>query len=84
MYRTDMYFKTDPELSAIAMEFAKDQLLFHKELASAWTVLMNADMFDGPRGIRCNNQKETFTRRKQTNKQSKGINYISRFLEKIL
>ena len=56
MYRTDMYFKTDPELSTIAMEFAQDQAYFLRVLAEAWTLLMNADMFDGPQGIKCNNQ----------------------------
>ena len=56
MYRSDMYFKTDPELSAIAMEFAQDQDQFLRVLAEAWTLLMNADMFDGPQGMKCNNQ----------------------------
>ena len=56
MYRADMYFKTDPELSAIAMEFAQDKTQFLRVLAEAWTLLMNADMFDGPQGIKCNNQ----------------------------
>ena len=51
-----MYFKTDPELSAIAMEFAQDQDQFLRVLADAWTLLMNADMFDGPQGLKCNNQ----------------------------
>ena len=56
MYRSDMYFKTDPELSAIAMEFAQDEAHFLRVMAEAWTLLMNADMFDGPQGLKCNNQ----------------------------
>ena len=56
-----MYFKTDPELSAIAMEFAQDQDQFLRVLADAWTLLMNADMFDGPQGMKCNNQDNTIT-----------------------
>ena len=64
MYRSDMYFKTDPELSAIAMDFAQNQFLFHQELSSAWTILMNADMFDGPQGIKCNNQAWVTTSKK--------------------
>ena len=53
MYRTDLYFKIDPELSAIAMEFAEDQNLFFQELSNAWYLLMNADMFSGPMGNKC-------------------------------
>ena len=53
MYRTDLYFKTDPELFAIAMEFAEDQNLFLQELTNAWYLLMNADMFSGPTGNKC-------------------------------
>ena len=53
MYRTDVYFKTNPQLSAIAMEFAEDQNLFFQELTNAWYLLMNADMFSGPTGNKC-------------------------------
>lgn len=55
MYRADMYFKTDPELAVIATEFAEDAALLLRTAAEAWTLLMNADMFAGPRGISCNN-----------------------------
>ena len=53
MYRVDMYFKTDPELSAISAEFAQDNTLFLQELSEAWYMLMNADMFAGPTGSQC-------------------------------
>ena len=47
MYRTDLYFKTDPELAAIAMDFAQDESLLLATVAEAWQLLMNADMFSG-------------------------------------
>ena len=53
MYRLDIYFKTEPELAAIAHQFAANEALFLSELGQAWTLLMNADMFDGPRGNLC-------------------------------
>ena len=53
MYRLDIYFKTDPELSVIAEQFAVNEALFLSELAEAWTLIMNADMFDGPLGNKC-------------------------------
>ena len=53
MYRLDLYFKTDPELAVITHQFASSEALFLSELSQAWTLLMNADMFDGPRGNLC-------------------------------
>ena len=53
MYSLDLHFKTDPELAVITEQFALSQDLFLSELAEAWTLLMNADMFDGPLGNRC-------------------------------
>ena len=53
MYRLDIYFKTEPELAVITHEFAADEALFLSELGKAWSLLMNADMFDGPRGNLC-------------------------------
>jgi len=53
MYKTDLYLKTDPELFAIAAEFAGDQNTFYKELSEAWPLLMNADMYSGPTGNLC-------------------------------
>ena len=47
MYKTDLYLKTDPELFAIAAEFAGDSNTFYKELSEAWPLLMNADMYSG-------------------------------------
>ena len=53
MYKLDIFFKTDPELSVIAQEFALDEAMFLSEVIDAWSLLMNADMFDGPMGNRC-------------------------------
>ena len=53
MYKVDIYFKTDPELSAIAMQFAEDETKFFSSLSEAWTLLMSADMFSGPDGNMC-------------------------------
>ena len=61
MYRLDIYFKTDPELAVIAQQFAADEALFLSELGQAWTLLMNADMFDGPQGNLCANPEPTTT-----------------------
>ena len=72
MYRSDMYFKTDPELSAIAMEFAQDQDQFLRVLADAWTLLMNADMFDGPHGLKCNNQDNNNNNNTTTQQPNNG------------
>ena len=53
MYKVDIYFKTDPELSAIAMRFAENESEFYSSLSEAWTLLMSADMFSGPDGNLC-------------------------------
>ena len=58
MYRLDIYFKTDPELAVITQQFAANEALFLSELGQAWTLLMNADMFDGPRGNLCVQQPQ--------------------------
>ena len=58
MYRLDIYFKTEPELAVITHQFAVNEALFLSELSQAWTLLMNADMFDGPRGNLCAQQPE--------------------------
>ena len=58
MYRLDIYFKTDPELAVITQQFAADEALFLSELGQAWELLMNADMFDGPRGNLCTQNPE--------------------------
>ena len=58
MYRLDIYFKTEPELAVITQQFAANEALFLSELAEAWTLLMNADMFDGPRGNLCSQEPQ--------------------------
>lgn len=55
MTPSDMVIKQDPQLAAVAKEYAADNDLFIKEFASAWTKAMNADRFDGPVGNVCNN-----------------------------
>jgi len=49
----DMVIKRDPELAAIAKEYAGNNVLFVKDFASAWTKVMNADRFKGPMGNDC-------------------------------
>ena len=53
MYKVDIYFKTDPELSAIAMQFAENEQEFFSSLSEAWSLLMSADMYSGPDGNLC-------------------------------
>ena len=53
MYTVDIYFKIDPELSAITSEFAENEEKYLEELSSAWSLLMNADMFSGSQGNLC-------------------------------
>ncbi|KAG2424571.1 hypothetical protein HXX76_014451 [Chlamydomonas incerta] len=48
MTPTDLAIKWDPEMLAIAQEFAADNKAFLQTFAGAWTRLMNADRFDGP------------------------------------
>ena len=53
MYTDDIHFKIDPELSAITSEFAENEEKYLEELSSAWSLLMNADMFSGSQGNLC-------------------------------
>lgn len=46
MTPTDIAIKMDPEYSAIAKGFEKDNTAFKAAFASAWTKTMNADRFD--------------------------------------
>ena len=55
MYKSDIFFKSDPELMAITYEFAADNKLFLEEVSTAWSLLVNADMFDGPANNLCYN-----------------------------
>ena len=55
MYKSDIYFKSDPELMAITYEFAADNKVFLEELSAAWSLLVTADMFDGPANNLCFN-----------------------------
>ena len=50
---TDMAIRWDPELRAVAQEYAADNALFLAEFARAWTKMMNADRFPGPSGSPC-------------------------------
>lgn len=49
----DLALIWDPEFKAQAIKFAGDNDDFLKELASAWTTVMNADRFDGPTANAC-------------------------------
>jgi len=53
MLRTDLVFRYDAELAAIAQEYAGDNDVFLEEFGKAWTKLLNADRFDGPTGNVC-------------------------------
>merc|ERR1712080_167266 len=50
MLKTDLMFKYNAELLAIAQDYASDNQLFLKHFAAAWTKLANIDRFDGPMG----------------------------------
>lgn len=43
--QTDVMLRFDPELAAIAQDFASDNDLFLAEFAAAWTKVVNADRF---------------------------------------
>lgn len=45
MLPSDLLLKYDPEMLAIAQEFASDEDVLKRQFASAWTKLMNADRF---------------------------------------
>ena len=53
MYKADTFLKSDPELLAISQHFASDNSAFLEEFVKAWTILVNADMFNGPSGNLC-------------------------------
>ena len=53
MYKSDLFFKTDPELLSISQKFAEDNSLFLETVSESWQLLMNADMFDGPNNNMC-------------------------------
>jgi catalase (peroxidase I) len=44
----DMAIRWDPEMKAIAQEYARDHDRHLKDLISAWTRIMNSDRFSGP------------------------------------
>jgi len=53
MLKSDLLFRTDAELQAIAQEYASDNQIFLHDFAAAWVKLMNSDRFDGPAGNKC-------------------------------
>ena len=53
MYKVDTFFLSDPELLVYSQEFASDNSAFLEEFIKAWTILVTADMFDGPSGNLC-------------------------------
>lgn len=53
MTSEDMVIRNDPELAAIAKQYAADFELFVQDFAAAWTKVMNADRFRGPTGNEC-------------------------------
>ena len=57
MYSVDAQYHFDSELRDIAEEYASDNDLFLKNVATAWTKLANADRFDGPTGNLCDKDK---------------------------
>ena len=51
---TDFIIRSDPDLAAIAQDYArKDDETFNKDFMAAWTKIMNNDRFDGPSGNVC-------------------------------
>merc|ERR1711874_743168 len=53
MFKSDVMFKYDAVLEAIAQDYASDNELFLTDFAAAWTKLSNIDRFDGPTGNLC-------------------------------
>ena len=50
---TDMQLRWEPNLAAIAEEYASDEALFLQEFSDAWVKMMNIDRFNGPAGNLC-------------------------------
>lgn len=50
---TDLMYKTDPELKAIAEDYVYDETRFLMDLAAAWNKLATKDRYDGPVGNVC-------------------------------
>ena len=59
MLKVDLEFKFDPELEAVAQEFAASNDLFLHQFKLAWEKLSNIDRFDGPYGNVCNKNSKT-------------------------
>eukprot|EP00092_Neocalanus_flemingeri_P034517 GFUD01037532.1.p1 GENE.GFUD01037532.1~~GFUD01037532.1.p1 ORF type:complete len:735 (-),score=126.35 GFUD01037532.1:88-2292(-) len=53
MFSTDLMFKDDPDLKAVAQNYIDDNDRFLDDFAAAWTKLSNSDRFDGPTGNIC-------------------------------
>jgi len=53
MLPTDLMYKTNPELKAIAEDYAIDESKFMADLGMAWNKLATADRYDGPIGNLC-------------------------------
>jgi catalase (peroxidase I) len=61
MLTTDLLIKVDPDLQAIAFEYAQSNEAFLKAFSAAWTKVMNADRFKGPTGSMCDSLSEGLT-----------------------
>ena len=57
MFKVDLEFKYDPELEAVAQEFAASNDLFLEQFRLSWEKLSIIDRFDGPYGNVCTNKK---------------------------
>eukprot|EP00746_Dinoflagellata_sp_MGD_P148914 gnl/MRDRNA2_/MRDRNA2_81039_c0_seq1.p1 gnl/MRDRNA2_/MRDRNA2_81039_c0~~gnl/MRDRNA2_/MRDRNA2_81039_c0_seq1.p1 ORF type:complete len:709 (-),score=130.49 gnl/MRDRNA2_/MRDRNA2_81039_c0_seq1:194-2320(-) len=59
--KSDLFFKYDAELRAIAHEYAEDTVFFLREFSEAWTKIVNADRYVGPLGNSCEHSSATTT-----------------------
>merc|ERR1711904_526878 len=59
--KSDLFFRHDAELAAIAHEYAEDNFYFLREFSEAWTKIVNADRFMGPLGNSCEHSSATTT-----------------------
>jgi len=50
---TDLWLRWEPEMAAIAMDYASDEAKWKAAFSDAWVKMMNVDLFDGPGATLC-------------------------------
>jgi len=61
MFATDLWYRSDGRLRAIAEEYAMDNAKFVQDVVSAWTKITTADRFAGPVENHCDQPGKSIT-----------------------